>query len=100
MLSKIISDGSFYEGCKGLSREPELEIFIDLVKDNGKTYQTVARGKHRGQNDTPEEDKFFILPFAKVGGLRWDVNGTDTSLSRFGASRNTEGEEELAFYDN
>lgn len=99
MLAMQISDGSYYEGCRGLSREPELEIFVDIVKDNGRKYQTFARGKHRGQNDTPEEHKFFILEFQKIGGLRWDVNGTDTSLSKFGSVRNAEGEEEGAFWD-
>lgn len=99
MLAQQVSDGSYYADCRGLYREPELEILIDIVKDNGKKYQAFARGKHRGQNDTPEEHKFFILPFAKVGGLRWDINGQDTSLSRFGASRNEDGDEELAFYD-
>lgn len=99
MLALQISDGSYYEGCRGLSREPELEIFVDIVKDNGRKYQTFARGKHRGQNDTPEEHKFFILEFQKIGGLRWDINGTDTSLSKFGSVRNAEGEEEGAFWD-
>lgn len=99
MLAMQISDGSYYEGCRGLSREPELEIFVDIVKDNGRKYQTFARGKHRGQNDTPEEHKFFILEFQKIGGLRWDINGTDTSLSKFGSVRNAEGEEEGAFWD-
>lgn len=99
MLAMQISDGSYYEGCRGLSREPELEIFVDIVKDNGRKYQTFARGKHRGQNDTPEEHKFFILEFQKIGGLRWDVNGTDTSLSKFGSVRNENGEEEGAFWD-
>lgn len=99
MLAMQISDGSYYEGCRGLSREPELELFVDIVKDNGRKYQTFARGKHRGQNDTPEEHKFFILEFQKIGGLRWDVNGTDTSLSKFGSVRNAEGEEEGAFWD-
>lgn len=99
MLSMQISDGSYYEGCRGLSREPELELFVDIVKDNGRKYQTFSRGKHRGQNDTPEEHKFFILEFQKIGGLRWDVNGTDTSLSKFGSVRNAEGEEEGAFWD-
>ena len=99
MLSMQISDGSYYEGCRGLSREPELELFVDIVKDNGRKYQTFARGKHRGQNDTPEEHKFFILEFQKIGGLRWDVNGTDTSLSKFGSVRNENGEEEGAFWD-
>lgn len=99
MLAMQISDGSYYEGCRGLSREPELELFVDIVKDNGRKYQTFARGKHRGQNDTPEEHKFFILEFQKIGGLRWDVNGSDTSLSKFGSVRNAEGEEEGAFWD-
>lgn len=99
MLAMQISDGSYYEGCRGLSREPELELFVDIVKDNGRKYQTFARGKHRGQNDTPEEHKFFILEFQKIGGLRWDVNGTDTSLSKFGSVRNENGEEEGAFWD-
>lgn len=99
MLTKMIAGGSYYADCSALYREPELEILIDVVEDNGQVYQTFARGKHRGQNNTPLEHKFFILPFAKVGGLRFDINGSDTSITRFGAKRNANGDEELAVYD-
>ena len=57
MLAQQVSDGSYYADCRGLYREPELEIAVDIVKDNGTKYQVFARGKHRGQNDTPEEHK-------------------------------------------
>ena len=49
MLAQQVSDGSYYADCRGLYREPELEIAVDIVKDNGTKYQVFARGKHRGQ---------------------------------------------------
>ena len=98
-MVRQMSSMSPYDGSKRLSQEPELEIFIDIVEDSGTSYQVFARGKHRGQNDTPKDHKFFILPFTDVAGLTWDINKEDTSLSRFGATRNAQGMEETAFFD-
>lgn len=95
-LVKQVADGSYYADCRGLYREPELEILIDIVKDNSKKYQAFARGKHRGQNDTPEEDKFFILPFSKIGGLRWDINGRDSASSSFRHDVAEQGSEDFS----
>lgn len=98
-LVKLIKDGNFYDMCKTLGKEMDMELFVDKVVDNGQAYLSISMGKHKGINDTPENDKFFILPFAEIGGLRWDIEGKDTSLTRFGATRNNNGDEEYAFYD-
>ena len=98
-MVRQLASSSPYDGSKRLSQEPELEVLVDIVEDSGLSYQVFARGKHRGQNDTPKEDKYFILQFAEIGGLRWDIEGDDTSLTRFGAQRNAAGDEETAFYD-
>ena len=91
-LARDVAPLGYYQDCKGLGREPELEIAVDIVKDNGKTYMCFGRGKHRGVGDTPEQDKFFIIPFSDKG-LLWDINGKDTSMSKFGHARTEEGDE-------
>lgn len=98
-LARIACNLSMYEGNRTLGKEPDLEFIVDKVIDNGIAHMCISRGKHKGINDTPEDDRHFILPFAPIGGLRWDIEGMDTSMTRFGATRNENGEEELAFWD-
>lgn len=90
-LARTVAALGYYQDSKGLGREPELEIVVDKVVDNGKSYMAFARGKHRGVGDTPEKDKFFILPFTEWG-LAWDIDTIDTSLTKFGQERTSTGE--------
>ena len=97
-LALIVSDGNYYHASKGIGREMDLELFLYLVKDSGRTYQCIARGKHRITGITNPEYLYYILPFEEVGGLRWDIESDDTSLKKIGQKRNTNGEIEDPFW--
>lgn len=97
-VSEIANKG-YYDGCRTLDQEVDMEIYIHIVKVDGKSYLTVQRGKHRVIKQTPEADKYCVLPFQDVGDIRDDVNGADTSTKRPGATRSADGSEKVAFWD-
>lgn len=73
---KMVAGKGYYDGCRRLGQDPDLELFIHIVSVNGKSYLTVQRGKHRGVV-TPERDRYFVLPFQDVGTIPWDVDKDD-----------------------
>lgn len=72
-LVKVVANKGYYDGCRRLGQEPDLEFFIHIVEVNGKKYLTVQRGKHRN-TVTPVKDQYFVLPFKPVGTLPWDID--------------------------
>lgn len=81
---KAVANKGYYDGCKRLGQEPDLEIFIHIVRINGKAYFTMQRGKHRN-TVTPEKDQGGIMEFKAVGTLPWDVDKDDDySLASIG----------------
>lgn len=98
-LVNIVAGGSYYDACKGIGREVDLEIFIAKIEDSGRYYMTVRRGKHRIQGKTDEKHLYTVLPFEEAGDLRFDFDGPDTSLTKIGARRRSDGSEEEPFYD-
>jgi hypothetical protein len=70
---KVVANKGYYDGCKRLGQEPDLEIFLHIVRINGKAYLTMQRGKHRN-TITAEKDQGVILPFWPVGFLQWDID--------------------------
>lgn len=81
---KEIANKGYYDGCRTLDQEVDLEIYFHIVIMNGKSYLTMQRGKHRKVNQTPQADLYTVLQFFDIGGLRHDINGADTSLKRPG----------------
>ncbi len=99
-LVKIVANESYYAGSKGLGREMDLEFFIYIVHENGVAYLTIARGKHRIVGQTPVKDMFTVLPFnGPDGSVAWDEGKEDSSLSKVGSKRMSDGSEEMPFYD-
>lgn len=70
---KTVADKGYYDGCKRLGQEPDVETAIHLVTENGRKYLTAQRGKHRN-TVTPEKDQYFVLPFEEVGTIPWDID--------------------------
>lgn len=60
-------------------------MYLHIEKVDGKSYQTIQRGKRRGTDITPEKDKYCVLPFQPIGGLLDDINGPDSSVPKPGA---------------
>lgn len=105
-LALIVSDGNYYAGSKGIGREVDLELFLYLAKDSGKSYQCIARGKHRLPGITNPDYLYYIIPFEEVGALRWDMytndkgeyTHQDVSVKHIGSRRTDTGEEEMPFW--
>lgn len=70
---KIVANRGYYDGCKRLGQEPDLELIFHIVKIAGKSYFTIQRGKHRN-TVTSEADQYCVLPFAPVGTIPWDID--------------------------
>jgi len=76
---KEIANKGYYDSCRTIDQEVDLEIYIHIVKVNGQSYLTIQRGKHRKVKITPEKDLYCVLPFSPVGGILDDINGKDSS---------------------
>lgn len=79
-----IANKGYYDSCKTIDQEVDLELYIHIVKVNGSSYLTVQRGKHRKVKITPDKDLFCVLPFSPVGGVRDDVLGRDSTRKHVG----------------
>jgi len=95
---KVIANGGYYADCKQIDQEVDMEIYIHIVKINGRSYLTVQRGKHRKVGITPEKDLYCVLPFQPVGGILDDVNGDDTTLRHPGGGAIGSGAETPWFH--
>lgn len=78
---KEVANKGYYDGCKALDNEADLEITIHIEKPgDGYSYLTMMRGKHRRPPPmTPEKDKYVVYRFEPYG-LPEDIN--DKSLCR------------------
>lgn len=70
---KVIANKGYYDGCRRLGQEPDLELMIHIVQINGESFLTIGRGKHRN-TVTPKEDQYCVLPFHTIGTIPWDVD--------------------------
>ena len=91
-----IANKGYYDSCKTIDQEVDLEIYIHIVKADNRSWLTVQRGKHRLIQQTKEEYKYCVLPFSDIGDIRDDVNGQDTSRKK--PAGPAEGEQP-AFWD-
>lgn len=87
-----VANKGYYDGCRRLGQEPDLEIMIHTVTVDGKKYLTMARGKHRS-TVTSMEDQYCVLPFQHVGTIPWDIHGEDTSVATPGGGQRGTAEE-------
>lgn len=72
-----IAEKGYWEGCRSLDTEIDLELYIHLFKHNKETYLAVKRGKHRLPTIVDEDHKFFILKFPKGMPIPDDLNEID-----------------------
>jgi hypothetical protein len=92
-----VANKGYYDGCRRLGQEPDLELMIHIVEVNGKKYLTIARGKHRN-TVTPTKDQYCVLPFEIIGTIPWDVDGEDRSVAAPGGGR-AGTDEEMPWWD-
>lgn len=86
---KEIANKSYWDSCKTIDQEVDLEILLDITKvtKNGETrsYLEVARGKHRKLGVTPEKYLYCCLPFSQFGGVRDNLYGEYYGLTKPGS---------------
>lgn len=77
---KQIAGKRYWANCRSIDMEVDCEILVNVEQDSQKnSWMSIGRGKDRSSLNTPEIDKFFFLPFDKIGGLRPDIDSKDTS---------------------
>jgi len=70
---QVVANKGYYDGCRRLGQEPDLELFHHIIRRKGKAYFAIQRGKHRNTL-TPEEDQYVIIPMSPVGTMPWDID--------------------------
>lgn len=90
---KEIAEKGYFDKCRSLDQELDLELYIHIEKLNKKSYLTVQRGKHRIPTIIPDEQKYFVLPFQDIGGVRDDINGQNTAMKKIGGGHIGGGDE-------
>ena len=88
---KEIANKGYWDSCRVIDQEVDLEIYIHIVKTAKGSFLTIQRGKHRKPTITPEKYLFCVLPFSPVGGIRDDILGEDTTLKKVGGKPIAEG---------
>jgi hypothetical protein len=81
---KQIANKGYYDGCKRLDQELDLELHFHIEHLNGESFLTIQRGKHRIPSIIPEKDKHMVLKFTEKGCILDDLNGPDTTLRKVG----------------
>lgn len=79
-----IANKGYYDSCRTIDQEVDMEISIHIEKANGKSYLTCQRGKHRKLTITATKDLYTVLQFQPVGGILDDINGVDLSCNAVG----------------
>jgi hypothetical protein len=88
-----IANKGYYDSCKTIDQEVDMELYIHIVKINGASFLTMQRGKHRKLRPTPEKDLFIVLPFCAVGSIPDDIHGKDTTRKHAGGGAIGSGDE-------
>lgn len=88
-LNEIL-DRAYYNECKTIAQEVDVEINIQKWKQDGEDWLYVGRGKHRGVDDTPHKDRRAAWKFTPIG-IPDDINGVDTSSPKPGGNTQANG---------
>lgn len=94
---KMLPNGGYYDGCKSLDAEIDLEIFQHIEKLNGHSYLTLQRGKHRNAPQLSEEKKYAVYQFSDIAGIPPDIGKENTVLRKVGGKPKGQEMEEYSF---
>jgi hypothetical protein len=95
-----IANKGYYDGCRTVDQEVDLEIYIHIVKVNGVSYLTIQRGKHRKVSVTPDADLYCVYKFEEVAAIPDDVDGRDMSRKHAGGGVIGSADEKPWFADS
>jgi len=85
-LVNEVAGRGYYDGCRTLHQELDMEIYCHIVEFGGAAYLTNRRGKHRISSITPARDLYWVYKFAEnlAPGFPDDVSGRDMSMRKVG----------------
>lgn len=89
-LVKIIANKGYWDSCKTIDQEVDMEIYLHIEKMAGISYLTGQVGKHRKLTRTPIIDQYTVYRFESYG-ICDDVNGPDNSRRSVGGKTIHEG---------
>lgn len=89
---KMLPGGGYYDGCKSLDAEIDIELFQHIEKHNGFSYLTLHRGKHRNAPVKKEDEKYLVYQFYDIGGIPPDIGKESTGLKKVGGKRKSEAD--------
>lgn len=73
-FTQTVAGKGYWDSCRSIDQELDLEIIIHIEKLNGFSYLDVARGKHRKSTITPEAALHYCQQFHEIGSLLDDIN--------------------------
>lgn len=88
-LNEILNR-AYYNECKTIAQEVDMEINIQKQIVDGIAYLNLGRGKHRGVDNTPLQDQRCTYQFTDIGIVD-DIHGEDRSMKKPGAQTAAEG---------
>lgn len=89
-MVKEVAGKGYYDSCKTIWQEFDVEIYMDKVMDGADAYLEFQRGKHRGRV-TPVEHHYCVYKFEPLGNIPFDVNGPNMSRRSVGGKPLSEG---------
>jgi len=92
---KMLPGGGYYDGCKSLDAEIDIELFQHIEKHNGFSYLTLHRGKHRGAPIISEEKKYLVYKFHDIGGIPPDIGKERSGLKKVGGRPGSESDQDF-----
>lgn len=85
-LVEIFGTGNYYKNCKSLRDKFDIELLTHIYKHpmNCKSYLTMFKGKHRGNDilKIPDSYNYWMYEFQEVGGIRYDGNDEPRFLTK------------------
>ncbi|UQT03136.1 putative helicase [Serratia phage vB_SmaS-Totoro] len=88
-LNEILNR-AYYNECKTIAQEVDMEINIQKQIVDGVAYLNLGRGKHRGVDNTPLDHQRCTYRFTDIG-IPDDIDGEDLSMKKPGAQTASEG---------
>lgn len=87
---KEIAGKSYWDGCKSLDQEVDLEIIQHIERPgDGHSYLTFQRGKHRKPGETPQAHQYCVYKFEEFGAIPDDIKGDCKALNKVGGQDQT-----------
>jgi len=81
---KQVEGKGMYQMCKAVDNEVDGEMYIHIERKGGSAWLTLLRGKHRGYDEIPEDQKYIVYPFPPTGPIPSDHGKERSNVARVG----------------